>query len=122
MNNDVIFYKNGKLDLPIKVTPDKETVWLNKNQFATLFDHDIKTIGKHINDALKKEELDTSVVANFATTAFDGKTYKVDYYNLDMIISVSYQVKYQIGIAFRKWATAILKEYMVQGYAVNEKR
>ena len=118
----LFFYKNGKLELPVKVTPDKETVWLNKNQFATLFDHDIKTIGKHINNALKKEELDTSVVANFATTAFDGKTYKVDYYNLDMIISVSYQVKSQIGIAFRKWATAILKKYMVQGYAVNEKR
>lgn len=122
MNNEVIIYKNGKLELPVKVTPDKETVWLNKNQFATLFDHDIKTIGKLINNALKKEELDTSVVANFATTAFDGKTYKVDYYNLDMIISVSYQVKSQIGIAFRKCATTILKEYMVQEYAVNEKR
>ena len=70
----------------------------------------------------KQEDLDSSVVAEFATTASDGKTYKVDYYNLDMIISVGYRVKSQRGIAFRKWATAILKEYMVQGYAVNEKR
>ena len=74
-----------------------------------------------INNALK-EDLDSSVVAKFATTASDRKTYKVDYYNLDMIISVGYRVKSQKGIAFRKWATAILKEYMVQGYAVNEKR
>ena len=69
----------------------------------------------------KQEDLDSSVVAEFATTASDGKTYKVDYYNLDMIISVGYRVKSQKGIAFRKWATAILKEYMIQGYAVNEK-
>ena len=109
------------MELPVEVTPDKETVWLNRNQLATLFDRDIKTIGKHINNALK-EELDTSVVAKFATTASDGKTYKVDYYNLDMIISVGYSVKSQRGIAFRKWATSILKEYIVQGYAVNNKR
>lgn len=121
MSNEVIIYKDGELELPVEVTPDKETVWLNRKQIATLFDRDIKTIGKHINNALK-EELDTSVVAKFATTASDGKTYQVDYYNLDMIISVGYRVKSQRGITFRKWATAILKEYMVQGYAVNEKR
>ena len=121
MSNEVIIYKDGELELPVEVTPDKETVWLNRKQIATLFDRDVKTIGKHINNALK-EELDSSVVAKFATTASDGKTYKVNYYNLDMIISVGYRVKSQIGIAFRKWATAILKEYMVQGYAVNQKR
>ena len=121
MSNEVIIYKDGELELPVEVTPDKETVWLNRKQIATLFDRDIKTIGKHINNALK-EELDSSVVAKFATTASDGKTYQVDYYNLDMIISVGYRVKSQRGITFRKWATAILKEYMVQGYAVNEKR
>ena len=122
MNKEIIIYKDVELELSVEVTPDKETVWLNRNQFATLFDHDIKTIGKQINNALKKEELDTSVVANFATTASDGKTYKIDYYNLDMIISVSYRVKSKRGIAFRKWATTILKEYMVQEYAVNQKR
>ena len=121
MNNEVILYKDGELELPVEVAPDKETVWLNRNQLAVLFDRDVKTIGKHINNVLK-EELDSSVVANFATTASDGKTYKVDYYNLDMIISVGYRVKSPRGIAFRKWATSILKEYIVQGYAVNAKR
>lgn len=121
MNNEIIIYKDGELELPVEVTPDKETVWLNRKQIAILFDRDVKPIGKHINNALK-EELNSSVVAKFATTASDGKTYKVDYYNLDMIISVGYRVKSQRGIAFRKWATAILKEYIVQGYAVNDKR
>ena len=121
MNNEVILYKDGELELLVEVAPDKETVWLNRNQLAVLFDRDVKTIGKHINNALK-EELDSSVVAKFATTASDGKTYKVDYYNLDMIISVGYRVKSPRGIAFRKWATSILKEYIVQGYAVNAKR
>ena len=105
----------------MEVAPDKETVWLNRNQLAVLFDRDVKIIDKHINNALK-EELDSSVVAKFATTASDGKTYKVDYYNLDMIISVGYRVKSPRGIAFRKWATSILKEYIVEGYAVNAKR
>lgn len=121
MNNEVILYKDGELELPVEVAPDKETVWLNRNQLAVLFDRDVKTIGKHINNALK-EELDSSVVAKFATTASDGKTYMVDYYNLDMIISVGYRVKSPRGIAFRKWATSILKEYIVEGYAVNAKR
>ena len=121
MNNEVILYKDGELELPVEVAPDRETVWLNRNQLVVLFDRDVKTIGKHINNALK-EELDSSVVAKFATTASDGKTYKVDYYNLDMIISVGYRVKSPRGIAFRKWATSILKEYIVQGYAVNAKR
>ena len=121
MNNEVILYKDGELELLVEVAPDKETVWLNRNQLAVLFDRDVKTIGKHINNALK-EELDSSVIAKFATTASDGKTYKVDYYNLDMIISVGYRVKSPRGIAFRKWAVSILKEYIVQGYAVNAKR
>ena len=121
MHNEIIIYKNGELELPVEVTPDKETVWLNRNQLAALFDRDIKTIGKHINNALK-EELDSSVVAKFATTASDGKTYKVDYYNLDMIISVGYRVKSARGVEFRRWANKILKDYIVQGYAVNERR
>ena len=81
----------------------------------------MKTIGKHINNALK-EELDNSVVANFATTASDGKTYQVEHYNLDMIISVGYRVKSNRGVEFRKWANKILKQYIIQGYAINEKR
>ena len=121
MHNEIIIYKNGELELPVEVTPDKETVWLNRNQLAALFDRDVKTIGKHINNALK-EELDSSVVAKFATTASDGKTYKVDYYNLDMIISVGYRVKSARGVEFRHWANKILKDYIVQGYAINERR
>lgn len=121
MHNEIIIYKNGELELPVEVTPDKETVWLNRNQLAVLFDRDVKTIGKHINNALK-EELDSSVVAKFATTASDGKTYKVEYYNLDMIISVGYRVKSTRGVEFRRWANKILKDYIVQGYAINERR
>ena len=98
-----------------------ETVWLNREQLAMLFDRDIKTIGKHINNALN-EELDNSVVAKFATTAKDGKTYQVEYYNLDMIISVGYRVKSQNGVIFRKWANKVLKDYIIKGYAANQKR
>lgn len=124
MNNEVIIYKDGELELQVEVTPDKETVWLNRNQLATLFDRDIKTIGRHINNALK-EELDYSTVAKFATVQKEGtKKVKrsIEYYNLDMIISVGYRVKSKKGIAFRKWAKSILKEYIFQGYAINDKR
>ena len=121
METEMIIYKDGELELAVEVSQDMETLWLNRQQLSKLFDRDIKTIGKHINNALK-EELDSSVVANFATTATDGKTYKVDYYNLDMIISIGYRVKSNHGIAFRKWANSIIKNYIVQGYAINEKR
>ena len=80
---------------------------------AELFERDVKTIGKHINNALE-EELDHSVVANFATTASDGKTYQVEHYNLDMIISVGYRVKSNRGVEFRKWANNVLKQYIIQ--------
>ncbi len=84
-----------------------------------LFDRDIKTIGKHINNALN-EELDNSVVAKFATTAKDCKTYQSEYYNLDMIISVGYRVNSKRDIIFRKWANKILKDYLLEGYVVNQ--
>lgn len=90
---------------------------------TTLFDRDVKTIGKHINNALKEElSDDDSVVAKFATTAKDGKKYSVEYYNLDVITSVGYRVKSAQGVAFRKWANKILKDYMLKGYAINQKR
>ena len=117
--NEIIIFENQNVKLEVNMK--EETVWLNREQLALLFDRDIKTIGKHINNALV-EELDTSVVAKFATTAKDGKVYQVEYYNLDMIISVGYRVKSQNGITFRKWATSILKDYMLKGYAVNQKR
>ena len=96
-------------------------VWLSREQLSKLFDRDIKIIGKHINNALR-EELDDSVVANFATTAKDGKTYQVEYYNLDMIISIGYRVKSKERVIFRKWANKVLKEYLLKGYAINQKR
>ena len=86
-----------------------------------LFGRDKSVISRHIKNVLQ-EELDNSVVANFATTAKDGKIYQVDYYNLDMIISVGYRVKSKNGIIFRKWATRVLKDYLLKGYAVNQKR
>ena len=128
MNNEIIKFVNGDLQLDVTVSPDNETVWLNRNQIALLFGRDIKTIGKHINNALKEELSNEVVVAKFATTtkhgAIDGKTqtHMVEYYNLDMIISVGYRVKSQNGVIFRKWATSILKDYMMKGYAINEKR
>ena len=98
MNNEIIRFVNGDLQLDVTVSPDNETVWLNRNQIAQLFGRDIKTIGKHINNALKEELSNEVVVAKFATTsqhgAIEGKTqtHMVEYYNLDMIISVGYRV------------------------------
>ena len=119
MKNEIIIFENQKVKLEVNMKD--ETVWLNANQMAKLFGRDSKTIRKHINNALT-EELDNSVVAKFATTAKDGKTYQVDYYNLDMVISVGYRVKSQNGVIFRKWATSVLKDYMIKGYVVNQKR
>ena len=119
MKNEIILFENQNVKLEVNMKD--ETVWLNREQLSKLFDRDVKTIGKHINNALK-EELDNSVVAKFATTAKDGKTYQVEYYNLDMIISVGYRVKSQNGVIFRKWANKVLKDYMIKGYAVNQKK
>ena len=119
MKNEIVLFENQNVKLEVNMKD--ETVWLNREQLSILFDRDVKTIGKHINNALK-EELDDSVVAKFATTAKDGKTYQVEYYNLDMIISVGYRVKSQNGVIFRKWANKILKDYMIKGYAINQKR
>ena len=119
--NEIILFENQGVKLEVNVKD--ETVWLNREQIAKLFGRDIKTIGKHINNALKEElQDDNSVVAKFATTATDGKTYQVEYYNLDMILSVGYRVKSKNGIIFRKWANKVLKDYMLKGYAVNQRR
>ena len=110
-------FQEIKLTVPIK----NNTVWLNRKQLAELFGRDVKTIGKHINNALK-EELDNSVVANFATTASDGKVYQVEHYNLDMIISIGFRVNSKTAIKFRTWANKIIKEYMVKGFTLNDDR
>ncbi len=119
----VIVFHDGELQLDVSVCPEENTVWLNRMQISMLFDRDIKTIGRHINTIFQEKELDKeAVVAKYATAAADGKTYQVDNYNLAVIISVGYRVKSQRGMEFRKWANGILKDYMVQGYAGNEKR
>ncbi len=118
---EAIVYDNGEIEL--KVSIGNETVWLNRSQISKLFDRDIKTIGKHINNVFKEKELEKiSVVANFATTAKDGKTYSVEHYNLDVIISVGYRVKSQRGVRFRQWATKVLNSYISNGYAVNSEK
>ena len=111
--NEIILYQ------PVRV--ENETVWLNRNQIAILFDRDVKTIGKHINNALKEELDGLSVIAKFATTASDGKTYQVEHYNIEMITSVGYRVKSKRGIQFRVWANKILKDYLLRGYSVNQR-
>ena len=119
--NEIILFENQGVKLEVNLKD--ETVWLNRQQLAMLFDRDVKTIGKHISNALKEELLgDSSVVAKFATTAADGKTYQVEYYNLDVILSVGYRVKSNKGIIFRKWTNTVLKDYMLKGYAINQKR
>lgn len=126
MNNEVILYKDGELELPVEVAPDKETVWLKVEEMAKLFDRDRSVIQRHIRNIFKENELEeSSTCAKFAQVQNEGdrsieRTF--NYYNLDMIISVGYRVKSPRGIAFRKWATSILKEYIVQGYTVNAKR
>ncbi len=122
MKNEIILFENQNVKLEVNMKD--ETVWLNREQLATLFDRDVKTIAKHINNALR-EELDSSTVAKFATVQNEGGrkvTRNIEYYNLDMIISIGYRVKSQNGIIFRKWANKILKDYLLKGYALNQKR
>lgn len=120
IKNEIVLFENQ--DVKLEVNMKDETVWLSLDQMSELFDRDKSVISRHIKNILLEEELDGSVVANFATTASDGKTYQIDYYNLDMIISVGYRVKSKNGILFRKWANKIIKDYLIKGYAVNNKR
>ena len=122
MKNEIVLFKNQNVKLEVNMKD--ETVWLSLDQMAKLFGRDKSVISRHIKNALE-EELDISTVANFATVKNEGGrnvTRNIDYYNLDMIISIGYRVKSQNGIIFRKWATKILKEYMIKGYSVNQKR
>ena len=121
--NEIILFENEGLKLEVNLKD--ETVWLSRQQMAKLFDRDIKTIGKHINNALEEELKDIPTVAKFATVQKEGErevTRNIELYNLDMILSVGYRVKSQNGIIFRKWATSVLKDYLIKGYAVNKKR
>ena len=110
---------DGATEIEVKL--EQDSVWLNLSQITELFDRDKSVISRHISSVFKENELIyNSVVAKYATTAADGKVYQVDYYNLDVIISVGYRIKSQRGTQFRIWANKILKEYLIQGYSINE--
>ena len=127
-SNIVLFESSdGEVRLDVAVDVGKDEIWLNRSQMSLLFDRDVKTIGKYIANALK-EELENSpkpTVAKFAIVQKEGNREverQVEYYNLDVIISVGYRVKSQRGVEFRRWATDVLRRYIVEGRAENEKR
>lgn len=124
--NEIVIFEADDKSIVLPVAVENETVWLNRSQMAELFDRDVKTIGKHINNALK-EELDRSeaTVAKFATVQIEGGREverSIEYYNLDVIISVGYRVKSKRGVEFRRWANSVLKQYILKGYAMNDNR
>ena len=125
---DVVKFVDNDYKLDVRADKENETVWLNTEEISLLFGRDYKTIRKHINNALKEELDEKVVVAKYANTTKHGaiesktQTHDVDYYNLDMIISVGYRVNSQRGIIFRRWANKVLKEYLIQGYSINNKK
>ena len=122
-NSDILMYTTEDGLTKIEATFENDTVWLSIDQMAELFQRDKSTISRHIKNIFEEGELNrNAVVANFATTASDGKTYQVDYYNLDVIISVGYRVKSLRGTQFRIWAISILKEYMKKGFVLDDDR
>ncbi len=125
MSNNFLIYKteDEKISVSVRFDEDNETVWLSLDQLSFLFDRDKSTISRHIKNIFEEGELQrNSVVANFATTASDGKTYQVDYYNLDVIISVGYRVKSVRGTQFRQWATKRLNEFIRKGFTMDDER
>ena len=120
-NSDIVIYDDGELELNVSV--GNETVWLNRNQISELFGRDVKTIGKHIGNVFNDKELEQkSTVAKFATVQIEGEreiNREIEYYNLDVIISVGYRVKYQKWVRIRQWATSVLKSYIQHGYVIN---
>lgn len=120
---ELIKFKDGDFSLDVNVSPNEDTVWLSLDEIASLFSRDKSVISRHIRNVFIEQELEeNSVIAFFATTASDGKTYTVKYYNLDIILSVGYRVKSPRGNIFRRWANSILKQYLMNGYVINESR
>lgn len=125
--NKIIIYTDETNSIQLEVRMEREMVWVTRQQLAVLFERDYKTISKHINNALKEELADEVVVAKFANTTRHGaiedktQTHEKEYFNLEMVTSVGYRVKSKRGIQFRKWANKILKDYLIKGYAVNER-
>lgn len=120
VNNEIVVFKDNEIELNVNLSTEENTVWLNANQMALLFDKDEKTIRKHINNVFRDKELDEN--NNTQKMRVVGVKQLVSFYTLDVIISVGYRVKSQRGIIFRQWANKVLKQYLVHGYAVNEKR
>jgi hypothetical protein len=119
---EIVLYQTEDNQQTIDVKVENETVWLSLNQLSVLFERDKSVISRHIRNIFTERELEgDSVVAKFATTATDGKIYAVDYYNLDVIISVGYRVKSKRGTQFRQWANRMLKDYFLKGYAINQR-
>ncbi len=125
MKNEIVLYQSDELTSRIEVRIEADTVWLNRQQIATLFGRDVKTIGKHINNVFSEGELDeNTTVENFATVQNEGGRMverQVEHYNLDVIISVGYRVKSKQGTQFRIWANKVLKDYLLKGYALNQR-
>lgn len=122
-DNAIEIYQSADGAIQLDVKLDRDTVWLTQAQIVKLFERDKSVISRHINNIFKEGELERdAVVAKNATTAKDGKQYTVEYYNLDAIISVGYRVKSQRGVQFRQWATATLKQHLIKGYSLNQKR
>ena len=121
--NEIVLYQpNDAIHLEVRL--EEDTVWLNRNQMAILFGRDVKTIGKHINNALREELHGVATVANFAIVQNEGGrnvVRMVEFYNLDMILSVGYRVKSSHGILFRQWANTVLKDYLLKGYSINQR-
>lgn len=118
----ILYQPDNSIELEVRM--EAETVWLNRQQMALLFNRDVKTIGKHINNALAEELQGFPTVAKFATVQKEGErvvTRNVEYYSLDMVLSVGYRVKSQRGIEFRQWANKVLKDYLIRGYAINQR-
>ncbi len=125
MNSDIVIFKNGELELEVSVSKDRETVWLSQKQMSQLFKVSTDNVGLHIKNILDEQELDSSTAEESSVVQKEGNRFvkrKIKVYNLDMILAVGYRVKSPNGIVFRKWATSILKDYMLKGYAINQKR
>ncbi len=119
--SDIVIYEDGQIELSTKI--EKESIWITQKQLCELFDRDKSVVSRHLKNIFESEELDKdSVVAKNATTATDGKVYQVEYYNLDVIVSIGYRVNSKKATKFRQWATKVLKEYIIKGYALNKEK
>lgn len=118
--NNVIIFNNGNVSLDVRVSIEDETVWLNQEQISRLFETTKQNVGQHIKSILNDGELSNSVIKDFFTTANDGKQYLVSFYNLDMILAVGYRIKGRRAIEFRRWASSVLKRYLIDGFAIND--